>query len=93
MSDGLSNLRKRYQEALKRLANEMRLPESTIARIVGDLGRASDGVLNLRGVFAGKRINQALDEIIAIAREHDALCGKCPPVEKQRSSHTKLLLR
>ena len=63
MSDGLSDLRQRYQEALQRLANEMQLPEAAVTKIIGDLGHASDGVLNLREVFVGKRINQVLDEM------------------------------
>jgi len=93
MSDGLSDLRRRYQEALKRLANEMQLPEAAVTKIIDDLGHASDGVLNLRGVFAGGRINHALNEIAVIASEYDALCGRTVPAQREARSHTKLLLR
>lgn len=92
MSDSFSDLRHRYQKALQELAKEIRLPESAVTQIIGDLG-SGERILNLRGVFAGKRVDHVLDEIIAIAREYDALCGKSPPVEKQSSSHARLLLR
>lgn len=93
ISDGLWDLRRRYQEALKRLANEMQLPEAAVTKIIDDLGHASDGVPNLRGVFAGGRINHALNEIAVIASEYDALCGRTVTVQREARSHTKLLLR
>lgn len=63
MIDKLSALRQRYQAALHRLAGEAQLPEPAVAKMLGNLDRASRHVLNLRGVFAGRRINQVLDEI------------------------------
>ena len=92
MSDALSNLRQRYQAALQRLADELGLPESSVTRIIGDLDHASNGILNLRGVFGCERINQAVDESTATAREYDALCGKSSPTGRQRTFHTRLLL-
>lgn len=51
----------------------MQLLEPAVAKIIGDLDRASRHVVNLRGVFADRRINQALDEIARIAREYPCL--------------------
>jgi len=94
MIDKLSALKQRYREVLRRLAGEMQLPEPAVAKIIGDLDRASRGVLNLRGVFADRRINQALDEIADIAQEYHVLFRRTlSKTAGNRLSHTKLLLR
>lgn len=47
MIDRLSDLRQRYQKALQVLAKEMRLPESVVTQIIGDLG-STEKISNLR---------------------------------------------
>lgn len=92
MSDTLSGLRQRYQAALQRFADELGLPQSSVTKILGDLDHASNRIVNLRGVFACKRINEAFDEITAISREYDALCGMSSPAGRQSVFHTRLLV-
>jgi hypothetical protein len=72
----------------------MQLLEPAVAKIIGDLDRASRHVVNLRGVFADRRINQALDEIARIAREYHVLC--CQTLSKTAGnglSQAKFLLK
>jgi hypothetical protein len=65
----------------------MQLLEPAVAKIIGDLDRASRHVVNLR-------INQALDEIARIAREYHVLC--CQTLSKTAGnglSQAKFLLK